>query len=367
MHRFVAPLIIAAALVVLAPLGASANLPTDPPHQLYSEGDLKLESGEVIKDFSLSYVTHGTLNAARDNAILMTSSLGGNHHRVDFLIGPGKAYDPAKYFIICTDAIGNGLTTSPSNSTKQHGTAFPRYGLGDMVRSQYRLVTEKFGIKQLAIVTGASMGGMQSLQWGVTHPTMMKMIVAMTPLARTPPWSLVMTHAGRAALTLDPAFNDGNYTAQPERGWREQSDIFDSIATRTPAGLDEAFPKESDVIGFMKKQEDGRLASKLDANDWISQTYAYDAFNVGSAKFGGDWKAALATIKAKTLVLGGPLDLLNPAEEATRAAQAIPGAVRVTIPSKQGHFAASSYNATDVQFMNGVVGTFVSGGTVSPS
>ncbi len=366
MRRILLQIIIAAAILI-APLTAVANLPTDPPHQLYSEGDLKLESGDVIHDFMLSYVTHGTLNAAKDNAILMTSSLGGNHHRIDFLIGSGKAYDPAKYFIICTDAIGNGFTTSPSNSTKQHGTAFPRYTLGDMVQSQYRLITEKFAIKKLAIVTGASMGGMQSLQWGVTHPEMMKMIVALTPLARTPPWSMVMTKAGRAALTLDPAYNNGNYTAQPEAGWRAQSNIFDSIATRTPAGLDEAFPKETDVLAFMKKQEDNRVASKLDANDWISQTYAYDAFNVGNSTFHGDWKAALGSIKAKALLMGGPLDLLNPAEEVVRAAQAIPGAVHVTIPSKQGHFAASSFNATDVQFMNGIVAAFISGQAVQPS
>lgn len=93
----------------------------------------------------------------------MTSSLGGNRHRIDFLIGPGKAYDPAKYFIICTDAIGNGQTTSPSNSPTQHGTKFPHYSIRDMVQSQYALVTKFFGLKHLAVVTGASMGGMQSL------------------------------------------------------------------------------------------------------------------------------------------------------------------------------------------------------------
>src|SRR5262249_37261268 len=88
-------------------------------------GDLKLESGEVIKDFAISYVTHGTLNENKNNAILMTSSIAGNHHRIDFLIGPGKALDTNKYFIIATDAIGNGLSTSPSTSKSQHGTMFP--------------------------------------------------------------------------------------------------------------------------------------------------------------------------------------------------------------------------------------------------
>ena len=95
---------------------AIAHTPEQPPHQTYTEGDLKLESGEVIKDFSISYVTHGNLNEKKNNAILMTSSIAGNHHRIDFLIGPGKALDTNKYFIIATDAISNGLSTSPSNS-----------------------------------------------------------------------------------------------------------------------------------------------------------------------------------------------------------------------------------------------------------
>jgi homoserine O-acetyltransferase/O-succinyltransferase len=85
-----------------------------------------LESGDVIKDFSISYVTHGTLNANKSNAILMVTAISGNHHRLDFLIGPGKALDPTKYFIVATDAIGNGLTTSPSNSKAQPHMQFPR-------------------------------------------------------------------------------------------------------------------------------------------------------------------------------------------------------------------------------------------------
>src|SRR5262249_61986742 len=88
-------------------------------------------------------------------------SIGGNHHRIDFLIGPGKALDTNKYFIIATDAIGNGLSTSPSNSKTQQGTAFPHFTIRDMVESQYRLVKEKFGITRLLAVSGASMVGNQ--------------------------------------------------------------------------------------------------------------------------------------------------------------------------------------------------------------
>ena len=117
----------------------------------------------------------------------MVTAISGNHHRLDFMIGPGKALDPEKYFIICTDAIGNGLTTSPSNSKVQPRMQFPKFTIRDMVESQYRLVKEKFGIEHVVAVIGPSMGGMQALQWGVSHPDFMDALVAMVPLRRRPP------------------------------------------------------------------------------------------------------------------------------------------------------------------------------------
>src|SRR3954462_4006333 len=157
-----------AAFAVLAS-PAAAHTPQQPPHQLYNEGDLKLESGEVIRDFAISYVIHGTLNAQKSNAILMVTAISGNHHRLDFMIGPGKALDTDKYFVICTDAIANGLSTSPSNSKAQARMQFPQFVIRDMVESQYRLLKEKLGIDHLVAVIGPSMGGIQALQWGVSH------------------------------------------------------------------------------------------------------------------------------------------------------------------------------------------------------
>src|SRR5712671_1466915 len=135
---FARTILVLAALLAVSP--ALAHTPSQPPHQQYRIGDLTLESGEVIKDFAISYVTHGTLNAQKSNAILMVTAISGNHHRLDFLIGPGKALDTSKYFIVATDAIGNGLTTSPSTSQAQPRMKFPRFAMRDMVASQHRLL-----------------------------------------------------------------------------------------------------------------------------------------------------------------------------------------------------------------------------------
>src|SRR5499426_1068117 len=220
------------ALLVVA-MAARAHTPSQPPHQLFNEGDLKLESGEVIKDFSISYVTHGKLNEKKSNAILMVTAISGNHHRIDFMIGPGKALDTDKYFIVCTDAIANGLSTSPSNSKAQPRMQFPKFTIRDMVQSQYRLMKEKLGIDHVVAVVGPSMGGMQVPQWGVSHPDYMDALVAMVPLAKTPAWTVLVLESSRKAIMLDPAWKNGDYDAPPEAGIRLYRDILSFLAARS--------------------------------------------------------------------------------------------------------------------------------------
>ena len=266
--------------VLAAALPVRAHGPNDRPHQLYQIGDLKLESGEVIKDFGISYVTHGTLNEKKSNAILMVTAISGNHHRIDFMIGPGKAIDTTKYFVVATDAIGNGLTTSPSNSKTQRGPAFPKFTIRDMVQSQ-KLLLDHLGIPHVVTVAGASMGGMQVLQWGVSHPEFMDSLIALTPMARTAPWAIAVNEATRKALMADAAFNEGNYEKQPEKGWRARANVLQVLATRTPEALKAMFPNPLDILPWIKAQEDAVLRTGFDANDWIAQTWAYDRHNVG--------------------------------------------------------------------------------------
>ena len=355
LSRAVASCMAVAALAVLFNIGvASGHSPTQPPHQSFNEGDLKLEGGGVIKDFSISYVTHGTLNAKKSNAILMVTAVSSNHHRIDFLIGPGKAFDTDKYFIICTDAISNGLTTSPSNSKSQPRMSFPRFTICDMVESQRRLLTEKFGIDHVVSVVGPSMGGMQVLQWGVSHPDMMDSLIAMVPLAKTPAWSVAVLEATRKAIMLDPAWNGGDYAAPPEKGIRLWRDILSLMAARTPDMYSDQFSTGTDVLPWLTAQEDG-LIKAFDANDWLYQTWAYEKHDVGTTPgFNGDTAKALRAIKAKTLILVGTKDLLNPEFEPKDAARYIRD-VRVTTISPgtvTGHASAGGAFPADVEFLN---------------
>jgi len=357
--------LVAAAL--FASLPASAHTPQQAPHQLYSEGDLKLESGEVIKDFSISYVTHGRLNPNKSNAILMVTAISGNHHRLDFMIGPGKALDPDKYFIICTDAIGNGLTTSPSNSKAQPRMTFPKFAIRDMVESQYRLLREKLGIDHVVAVIGPSMGGMQTLQWGVSHPDFMDALVAMVPLTRTPGWTVAVLEASRKAIMEDAAWKDGNYDAPPEKGVRLWRDILNLLAARTPDMYSAQFKNGMDALTWMEAQETAAMKA-FDANDWIYQTWAYERHDVGTTPgFDGDTAKALASIKAKTLILTGTKDLLNPEIEPAEMGKNIPGVTMKTISpgTVTGHASAGGFMPADVDFLNREVGAFLGGVTGS--
>jgi homoserine O-acetyltransferase len=360
-HRIGFSVAISLALGVFVSLPAAAHTPQQPPHQLFGEGDLRLESGEVIKDFSISYVTHGKLNEKKSNAILMVTALGGNHHRIDFMIGPGKALDPDKYFIICTDAIGNGLTTSPSNSKAQARMSFPKFTIRDMVESQYRLLKQKFGIDHVVAVVGPSMGGMQALQWGVSHPDTMDALVAMVPLARTPAWSVAVVEATRKAIMNDPAWKDGNYDAPPEKGVRLWRDILNLLSARTPDMYAAQFKNPLDALPWMEAQETAALKA-FDANDYIYQTWAYERHDVGTtAGFGGDTAKALASIRAKTLILTGTKDLLNPEFEPLEAGKNIVGVKMVTISpgTVTGHASAGGFNPADVEFLNREAAAFL--------
>jgi homoserine O-acetyltransferase len=307
----------------------------DRPHQELRLGDFALESGEAIRDFDISYVTHGAPSAAMDNAILVLTAIGSIHHRLDFLIGPDRPLDPDRHFIICADAIGNGMTTSPSNSPAHPDLAFPRFTIRDMVASQQKLL-DALGIGKLAAIIGASMGGMQALQWGVSVPDRMRGIVALVPMARTRPWSVAMNEVARQILTSDAGWPSGPYGGGFD-AWAAQTRV---ITNRTPQALEDM--PAGDVSAFVAKAVAAARSGGPNPVDWIYQSWAYDAHDVGTTPgFGGNTAAALRSIRAPTLLLVPELDLYNPVEDAIEAAQLIPNASLVRLAGHAGHAVAA--------------------------
>jgi homoserine O-acetyltransferase len=204
------------------------------------------------------------------------------------------------------------------------------------------------------------MGGMQTLQWGVSYPEFMDSLVAIVPLAKTPAWTVTVLEATRKAIMLDPAWKNGEYDAPPEQGIRLWRDILNFLAARSPEVSRDQFDSPLDILPYLQAQETG-LIKAFDANDWIYQTWAYEKHDIGTTPgFNGDTPRALRAIKAKTLILVGTKDLLNPEWEPVDAARFIRD-VRVTTISPgtvTGHASAGGVFPADVDFLNREISTF---------
>jgi len=184
--------------------------------QLAPLGDFKLESGEVIRDCHVGYRTYGHLNANRSNAILFPTWFGGTSKELEDYFGPGKLVDTSVYYVIGADALGNGVSTSPSNSRQQPHMKFPGISIRDMVNSQYLLLGEKLQVPHLKAVMGDSMGGMQTFQWMVSYPDFMDYAIPIVGSPRLNSYELTLFQLQVDAIRNDPAWNHGEYTQQPE-------------------------------------------------------------------------------------------------------------------------------------------------------
>ncbi len=325
----------------------------DRPHHTRSIGPLPLELGGQLDDCRLTWVEHGE---RRDgNTVLVLTAIGSTHHRLDFLIGPGRALDTDRLHVLVVDALGNGLSSSPSNSVSQRGVAFPRVTIRDMVVSQRRLL-DVLDIGPLHAVVGASMGGMQALQWAVSYPGRAARLVAMTAMAKAARWSQLMNELSRRALFEDDAWTRPRERSAAMRLWAPLTQL---VTPSTPQAT-ERLVDEGALLSEMRELQKRFVAHGPEAFDWLCQTRAYDAHDVGASPgFNGDVAAALAAIRAKTLLLAPPLDLYNPVEETQRLAAMIPGASMVTIPSDRGHRAATETRAEDAQFLNATIRDFL--------
>src|SRR3954467_6861346 len=192
-------------------------------YEIFEAGDVTLRSGAVFPSLKLAYKTYGTLSPARDNVILYPTSFSAQHYDTEWLIGPDGVLDPTRYFIVIPNLFGNGLSSSPSNSGE---APFPDISYHDAIAVQRRLLVEQFGINEIALVYGWSMGGMQAYHWAACYPDMVKRAAIVCGSARCSPYNHVFLEGVKAALIADSAFKNGRFVERPVAGLRAMGRVY---------------------------------------------------------------------------------------------------------------------------------------------
>lgn len=283
----------------------------DRDYDVFDAGAVTLQSGVLMPSLRLAYKTYGALNAAKDNVILYPTSFGAQHHDIEWLIAPGGALDPARYFIIIPNLFGNGLSSSPSNMQAELGGApFPLITYHDAVAIQRRLLVERYGIARIALVYGWSMGGMQAYHWAACHADMVERAAVVCGSARCSPYNHVFLEAVKAALTADPAYKDGRFVAKPQAGLRAMGRVYAGWAMSYEFYRHEVW-RESGVASleqYLASSWDTAFAHR-DADNLLAQVATWQNGDISRcAAFDGDLSRALRAIRAHMLLMPGQTD-----------------------------------------------------------
>ncbi len=274
---------------------------------------LVLECGQALSEVTLAYETYGTLNQDASNAVLVAHALSGDAHAAgwhngdkhpgwwDAMIGPGKAFDTEKYFVICSNVLGGCKgSTGPSSvnpkTKKIFALDFPIITIADMVSAQKYLV-ESFGIKRLLCVVGGSMGGMQVLQWVSSYPEMVKSAIPIATTLKHSPQQIAFDEVGRQAVMADPEWRGGNYYGygQPEKGLAVAR-MIGHITYMSGQSMEEKFSRrlrdksysykfssDFEVEGYLRYRGDN-FVKRFDANTYLYITKAMDYFDLSGEK-----------------------------------------------------------------------------------
>ncbi len=326
-----------------------------PDYEIFELGNLTLQSGATLRNTKLAYKTYGTLNADKSNVIVYPTWYSGQHYDNEWLIGEGMALDPQKYFIIIPNMIGNGLSSSPSNTPQPYNKArFPNVSFYDNVSAQHRLVTKKFGIEKIALVVGWSMGAGQTYQWAVSYPEMVERILPFCGSAKTSLHNIVFLEGVKAALQADAAWQGGWYSEPPTTGLRAVGRVYAGW------GLSQAYYREkvyleqgySSLEDFLVEFWEGFFLKK-DANNLLTMLWSWQNGNIGNTPgFDGNFEKALGAIKAKAIVMPAEMDLYFPPEDNEYEVKLMPNAEFRVIKSVWGHFAGGGVNPVDTQFID---------------
>ena len=320
-------------------------------YEIYDFGDVWLQGGATIRGCKMAYKTYGSLNPARDNVVVYPTWYSAQHYESEWLIGPGMALDPGKLFIVVPNMLGNGLSSSPSNTPEPYnGPRFPHVTACDNVRAQHRLVTEKFGIERVRLVTGWSMGALQTFHWGALYPDMVERIAPFCGSAKCSRHNFVFLEGVKAALTADAAFNGGWYDAKPMTGLRAMARVYAGW------GFSQAFYRQeldlkamgySSLEDFLVAFWEGFFLPK-DANNLLAMLWTWQHGDISANElYKGDLPRALGAIKARAFVMPGQTDLYFPPEDSEAEVSYMPNARLIPIPSVWGHFAGGPGTSPD--------------------
>jgi homoserine O-acetyltransferase/O-succinyltransferase len=312
-------------------------------HRVCELGALPLLSGETLGGARIGYAVQGTLDGDGRNAVLCPSFFGGDHTGYDWMIGEGKPLDTSRYCVITAGLFGNGVSSSPSNHPSD--AAFPLITPQDNVAAQYRLLTEELGVRELALVTGWSMGAAHSYQWAVSHPRLVRRIAPICGSAVTSEHNQVFLAGLAAALAADGGAARGRKAAgRVFAGWAASHPFW---ARRAYRGLG-FVTREEYLTGFW---EQFFLAAPA-ADDLLAMVRTWTRADVGATPgFGDSAEAALASVTADALLLPAALDQCFAVADEERAADLLPHAALEVIPGVWGHLAGAGADAADREFI----------------
>lgn len=309
-----------------------------------------LESGVTLPGYRLAYTTHGKLNAAKDNVVWIFHALTANSNPLEWwpgLVGEGKFFDPAKYFIICVNKPGSPYgSISPLSINPETGQPyyhqFPVFTIRDMIKT-YQQLKDYLGIKKIFIGLGGSTGGMQLMEWSIEEPELFEYIVPIATNAALSPWAIAFNASQRLAIEADETWLE----KKPDAGQKGLS-AARSIALlsyRHYNGYDITQPRDKAFVELSKeavyaadnyqRYQGLKLVNRFNVISYYRLSQSMDSHDVGRNRNGVE--KALKQVKARTLVIGIESDMLYPISEQEFLQKTIPGAQLLSIASDFGH------------------------------